>query len=88
LLKKKLLLFSFPFSLKKDLFLANMSSSNSIPKKALILHCPLEPNQPIPNVDLVTLKGCLGQMALEETKGILSALKFPKLDSSKPLLLA
>lgn len=47
-------------------------TSNSTPKKALLIYCPFQPNQPIPNVDMLTLKGCLGQMALEEAKGAIS----------------
>lgn len=39
----------------------------TIPKKALILYCPCEPNEAIPNVDLLTAKGCSGQLILEAT---------------------
>ncbi|KAI7905254.1 uncharacterized protein BX663DRAFT_502267 [Cokeromyces recurvatus] len=38
-----------------------------ITNKVLILYCPFKPDQPIPNVDQVTLKGSSGQIALEET---------------------
>ncbi|GAA5795323.1 hypothetical protein HPULCUR_000679 [Helicostylum pulchrum] len=38
----------------------------TMPKKAFILYCPCQPDQLIPNVDLVTLKGCSGQIILEE----------------------
>ncbi|KAI8048159.1 uncharacterized protein B0P05DRAFT_564726 [Gilbertella persicaria] len=38
-----------------------------IPKKAFVFYCPIEPDQPIPNVDSITLLGCSGQIALEKT---------------------
>lgn len=39
----------------------------TMPKKAFILYCPCQPeDQLIPNVDFVTLKGCSGQIVLEE----------------------
>jgi hypothetical protein len=40
-----------------------------IPKRALVLYCPSIPNQPIPNVDRITLNGCSGQIALEKNQG-------------------
>ncbi|KAI9348352.1 hypothetical protein BD770DRAFT_395266 [Pilaira anomala] len=41
----------------------------AIPKKAFILYCPCQPDQLIPNVNLVTLKGCSGQIILEKEEG-------------------
>jgi hypothetical protein len=61
--------FFFPlifFSVSLFTKIFNMSNS-SMPKRAFLLYCPFEPNQLVPNVDNVTMRGCSGQIALEET---------------------
>lgn len=59
-----------PFSLfSKTCIILDMAH---IPKHALILYCPLIPNQHIPNVDDISLNGCSGQLVLETNKGDLS----------------